>query len=958
MIKQFYEKALPTQGVYCIAGIDKNKKITQRFAETLDDLVFTVNHFKQMEVNVYVALASFEGYSRKAVDAQYLKSFFIDLDVGADKAADSKGYLTKEAAKDALGEFIHKHELPPPVVVDSGTGIHAYWIFEEQVAATEWKPYAQKFKDFFLSNGLFIDPAVTADTARILRCPDTLNYKTVPPSPASVIDEDWPEYSFDCFKDFLGVEDVVPTDVLNVLKAAPKGLDPDTLALLKRDNFEKSFNTIAVNSLEENPKGCAQIKAILLDAKTLPEPLWYAGLSIAVRCEDGEEAIHDMSEDYPGYNRAYTIKKAQQSLNEATGPHTCETFNALNSGLCGTCPNRGKVTSPLQLGQRLKTPKHTEASEESAKENTVRVEPDSQAIPVVPVFPKFMFPFSRGVTGGIYYTPPPKRGKDGKSTQDDPIQITSTDVFPIKRMRSALDGECLLMVNLTPNDPYREFILPMKDTYAMENFKKIMTTNSVLPPVGAIQHLMNYVIKWGQYLLGTIPAEEMRMQMGWTEDNKYFVIGNTEIGRDGTERKAPSSPFVRGLAKHLKPVGTKEKWRTAANMLDRPEFNMHAFGMLCGFGSPLMHHTSTSGVCVSFTGKTGAAKTGAMYGGLSVFGNPKELSVFDATENGMIGRYLGMHNLLLGCDEVTNKDSEALSQLIHRVSHGKAKIRMQASVNAEREYEMSASIIAVFTNNEPVMDKLERDKAIPEGEAARMIEFHLPVCALLKTDSQIGRDIFDTFRTNYGHAGPDYVKYLMSVGDEYIIAKVDKWTRRFIEQYGSSSANRFRENLAGATFAGGELAIEAGVITLNLDRVYNEFMMYMIQIRDKTVKDENVDYEALVAEFLIAHHHGLLIMDGSKVLTEPRNALVGRVEVHSDTTYIAKKLFKEYLSKQRISTREFEYALHETKALMPGNLRERLTKGWRAGMSTDPIAVYGFRSKIPQELLSDIAKPS
>ena len=143
--------------------------------------------------------SSFKGYSRKADEAQAVKSFFVDLDVG-----EGKGYNSKDEALDAIDKFIEANELPPPVRIDSGGGVHAYWIFDKDVPADEWKPYAEKFKNFCLSRGLNIDPVVTADLARILRCPDTFNQKTDPPIPTKVLDNDIPIYSFDEFKNFLG----------------------------------------------------------------------------------------------------------------------------------------------------------------------------------------------------------------------------------------------------------------------------------------------------------------------------------------------------------------------------------------------------------------------------------------------------------------------------------------------------------------------------------------------------------------------------------------------------------------------------------------------------------------------------------------------------------------------------------------------------------------------------------
>ena len=953
MIKQFYEKALPTQGVFCIASIDKDGQVRQRFAETLDDLASQIERYKTKGVNVYVAPASFEGYSRKAVDAVALRSFFVDLDVG-----DGKGYTDKALARVGLEDFISQQELPPPVVLDSGTGIHAYWLFEDNVPVGEWKPYAEKFKAKCIASGLRIDPVVTADTARIMRCPDTLNYKTDPPSPSKILTDEIYQYSFEEFKTYLdggvvgqGLPKLnspieVLQDTKDILMAAAGGLDEDTLAILKRDNFERVFSVLATRSLEG--EGCGQVKYILENAETLPEPLWYAGLGLARRCEDWEEAIHLMSEDYKGYNRDYTIKKAEQAIKGATGPHRCEKFNDLNPDICGNCPYNGKISTPLQLAEQLRPVASVEETEDTT--NSVGSQPNTKKVPVAPVFPKSLFPFMQGAHGGVYYQPPPKKGKGGGATQADPILLIATDLFPVKRLYSKQDGECLLMAHITPRDPYMEFLLPMKDTYSMESFKKIMAAHRVLAPASAVQHLMDYVIKWGQYLLTTTPAEQMRMQMGWSEDKDCFVIGNSEILPDGTERKAPASPFVRGLAKLLVPTGTAAAWREAADKLDRPEFNMHSFAMLCGLGSPLMCYTSTSGVSVSYTGTSGGAKTGALYAALSLFGNPKELSVFDATENGMIGRYLGLHNLMLGCDEVTNKDSKILSQLIHRVSHGKAKIRMQASVNAEREYEMFASLIGFFTGNEPIYDKLQAEKANPGGEIARLVEFMIPKSPLLEQDSKIGRDIFDTFRTNYGFAGPAFIRALFKVSNGELEDMIAKWTAKFMEAFGQDSAYRFYENLIAATFTAGEIAVKANIITLDLERVFKHVVGEMIKIRDKTVKFTVTDYEALIGEFLGEYHSGLLVMDDGKVLVEPRNALVGRVEVHNQVSYISKTSFRVFLAERHVSTREFEHALTGSKLLVECN-KQRLSTGWRAGMSTPPIAVYGFKSQIPPEIL-------
>ena len=143
-----------------------------------------------------------------------------------------------------------------------------------------------------------------------------------------------------------------------------------------------------------------------------------------------------------------------------------------------------------------------------------------------------------------------------------------------------------------------------------------------------------------------------------------------------------------------------------------------------------------------------------MYAGLSVWVHPKELSVFEATDNGMTGRYLGLHNIPLGVDEISNKDAKVLSQLVHKISHGKAKIRMQGSVNAEREHEMSASLVGIMTTNQSAYSKFEGIKANPDGEAARLIEFLIHKPPMLEDNGALGKHIFESFRFTAGPVGP------------------------------------------------------------------------------------------------------------------------------------------------------------------------------------------------------------
>lgn len=916
-----------------MAEIKAGSGMINQFYETLDEVLAYLDDVADEPVNVFVALSSFNSWTRKADNVAYTRSFFVDLDVGDDP----KKYATKDEALTALQEFVSKVQLPPPVIIDSGGGIHAYWMFQQDVPLDEWKPYAEKFKAFCREH-IKIDPVVTADAARIMRAAETLNCKFDPPVKTRFITTDFYQYDFDAFKDFLGpLEDITNDPFANV----KKGLDEDTLKIAKVDNFEKVFQVIAEKSL--NDEGCAQIKYVLLNSAHLPEPLWHSGLSIARHCSDWESAIHMMSEDYPGYNPEETFRKANETLGK---PHSCETFADRNPGGCDGCPFRGKITNPLALGRRLIEPPAPEAGDEK---DAIRQNENPEA---VPVFPAFLKPYVRGVNGGVYYMPPPKRDEEGKPVHEDPVCISLNDLYPVKRVYHQSLGESMVVRYVLPKDPLREFILPLRSIAIRDEMLKIFADAGCLVLKGDVDKMVGYFMKWAAYLQNVDGAENMRMQMGWTETMDEFVIGTSEVTRDGEVRRVAASPLIKNVSKLLVPTGSYDEWKKSAEFLNKPGLELHAFGLLCGFGSPLMYLTPTNGVSVSFTSVgSGHGKTSAMYAGLSVWGKPKELSVLEglSTDNAYIGRYLSLKNITFGIDEAGAIGAEDLSRLIHRIANGKGKLRMQASNNAERELEQTASMIAIFTNNTPLYDKLTEFKNSPDGEMARLVEFVLEKPAFL-TD-ELGIEMFDPFRTNYGWAGPDFIKHFYKVGETHVREVLAKWAARFRKDFGDSSSHRFWTSLISTAFTGGELASEADIVKLDLDRIYRKVVSNMLTIKDGTVKSSPDEYKSLIGEFVNRNGHNFLILNDGKVVSEPRFELMGRTEIAEGMRYIPKTNFKKFLAEKHLSFREFEMTLR-SEGILTFEGKKRLGTGWKPGTSAPGVSVYGFKTDI-KELLDE-----
>lgn len=102
---------------------------------------------------------------------------------------------------------------------------------------------------------------------------------------------------------------------------------------------------------QEIVRQCAFIRRWVDDAARLPEPEWYAGLTIAGRCLEGEDIAHEISSRDPRYDPDETSRKLCHAL-EDTGPRTCRSIQAdLGFEGCAECRKPERVKTPLQLGR-------------------------------------------------------------------------------------------------------------------------------------------------------------------------------------------------------------------------------------------------------------------------------------------------------------------------------------------------------------------------------------------------------------------------------------------------------------------------------------------------------------------------------------------------------------------------------------------------------------------------------
>ncbi|MBA4264322.1 MAG: hypothetical protein C0453_04510 [Comamonadaceae bacterium] len=288
---------------------------------------------------VYFATATFKSPSgRTQANAEALKSHRLDLDAGEKKHAKNPAgtYPTQEDARQDLKRFTEEAGLTPSFVVSSGEGLHVYYVLNESCAPNEWQPAAELLKRLCAAHGLRADPAVTADSARVLRPPGTLhsNGKRV-----TVLEASGVVYTLAEFAERVSGGQESPASSDRPARVYDTSINADLLD--QHDATPADFELI-------RPR-CEAVgwAADPLNQPSVEEPYWRALLGIVKHCTGAEGLAHDVSKHHPDYDRTATARKLAAW---GAGPTTCEEFSNQSSA-CAGCQHRGKVKSPIVLGK-------------------------------------------------------------------------------------------------------------------------------------------------------------------------------------------------------------------------------------------------------------------------------------------------------------------------------------------------------------------------------------------------------------------------------------------------------------------------------------------------------------------------------------------------------------------------------------------------------------------------------
>lgn len=919
--KEFLSTVLSEKGLYCVVAIRADTPTPiQKFYKTIELAGQAALDFDQKGYSTYYALGTFtEGTNRKAANVDSLKSLFLDIDCGEDKP-----YATQRDAFIAFKKLCKEKNLPKPTwVINSGKGLHIYWALDRAHTPQEWLPVANRLKSVCLESGLEIDPVVTSDSARILRMPQTHNYKTNPPTLVEAVGSRGESVVLSEFLDILGkpaVEAALPSRTFSEQ-------DDETMRRLL-GNYTSKFSNIL--SKTAAGKGCHQIHRAIDTPNDISYPSWVDVISVIKHCEEGMPAVHAVSKLYGGYSEHETDSIADSILY----PHLCTTFEANNPSGCEGCPLRGKIKSPIILAR--------ETREATAADNIIQLEakdhPDSPAeaepvergqttvtstlpfrdgleededLPKVKQFtsyeiPTYPFPYFRPANGGIFKRTQVK-GEDGQLENEDE-EIYHNDFYLVGRLLDSKRGPLFVFRHHSTREGIQEFAVEGVKISSEIELKKELALNDIHP--NNDKQLFLYIKKWVREMLTSKDQVVLKTQFGWTADCKSFILGDREIFADRIEKNLPSSKTAQYF-KMMSKRGTLEEWKKIPAFYNRPDFQPHQFMFGLAFGAPLMEFISDAkgGVFHTFSEESGLGKSTGQMGGASVWGNPSGLVLRGKdTLNAIFNRAEVYKNLPVYIDEFTNVTGKNMSDFAYDISAGFQRGRMSNSgENEERERGESWALLAGTTANKSMIETMMTFKDRPEGENQRVIE-HVMRRLLKPEDRPAATVMNDCLLDNYGHAGEIYIQNVLRSMDSVrkLLAKV----KLTIEtKAGLDTKHRVWAAECAVVTTGLLLAKNYGLLDWDLDA----FMEWVVE-KLKALKIESHDLNIGTVEIINQYYHehwskvlrikgGLDARSTEKVPVQdllitpdakPLHEIVARHEYDTNTLYLLPRPFKNW----------------------------------------------------------------
>jgi uncharacterized protein (DUF927 family) len=921
----FLKTILPEDG-FKFVGLSRAGKsgIAHKAYESLELMAQAIDSYdKQPNLTIYHACCSYKEASYQVeVDGEkktkyrgepnwkQAKSFWADIDCGEQKAAEGKGYATKQEAAKVIIGFCRSNGFPEPMLIDSGGGIHCYWPLTRNIGPKSWRTIAVGLKAAFAGAGLIVDPTRTADLSSVLRPVGSHNRK--------------PGRDIKAVKIKTAPNPVSPEEFSRVVTAAVKkygvtpqkvttstSLNDDLISEYTGPKFESSAHIIAEN--------CQQMAKMRDTKGDVDYETWRGLIGVIKHCVEGRDIAHEWSEDRGDTGHSNTDTDTRYD-SWSTPPASCDFFEKSNPTGCEGCPFRGKINNPIVLGRIEPTP----------QEEVVEVIADNEVVEaVVPALPE-TYKYDAGRM--LRYI----KDKDGIL---QPYSFCQSLFYPIQRIRKS-DGTFAFTIRMhLPDKRVRDFEVDTAAMASSSDMLKALAKYELMPTNNkdSTMHMTAYIKDSIHKLMTEQMETDTLTSFGWRENMNGFLLGDRLYHTDGSVRKV----FIGGYAAEQKkaypvPRGTLTAYSEAVNFIySRPSSEAAQYAYCNGYGSLLspFAEDSFNGALVSIvSNQSGKGKTTVCKAALYGIGDANNL-IFagkqGATRNARWA-LVGVHkNIPIVFDEMTDTDPGEISDMSYTISQGTDRARLTSSGGKvgfaeQHTWKMSPWLTA----NEDMYMKLASHNANTQAEAVRMMQINFVKYNVPIIDPTIEvSNAVEKMRENWGNAGDVFIRYIVTHQSDVsdLFFKVESKLSVLLPE----SEYRFFRSHAACTLTAAKILIDLGIVAFDYDKLVKFTVTMITDLVDNVVLNNtttpgdglNRMFRELSNRILVTNEYRDLRADGrgpEDSMSRIQGTVAGRrvlgSQSYKDTKYVgklflAKKEVSDWCSKNRLEPKELiDYA--------------------------------------------------
>lgn len=998
---QQFDLLLPEQGRRCLFAAS-NKSNT--FYNTNEELAAAVQA-RRNKTGIYMAMCGFDDSGfREQVNAQWIRSLYIDIDAGPEKYAKhgDKVYRTIEEALAALSAFCKSLGMKPSLIVSSGMGLHAYWRLDQDYTTAEVYPQMLRLKEACKALGLRADPAPTADTARVLR----------PIGGLHSVDEHGVERRVQALK-LIDVQYTLDDVSQMLLPYIP----PQSKTKAKAQDREPSINDDVLgfpesnNSLAKGLKHCAALAEVKAAGGRVPEPHWRLMIGVAKHCNvDGAEVAHEISSDDSRYDQGTTDDYLARWN---VGPSTCASF-ADHTDACKACPHNGKITSPIMLCRVDVTPPATDQEPklvESADALVRGLEASRPDLFTAPEGPGWYYrKNTRDNTWRLCARAieevPDKSDPSGRATVKMLVdRVVAYRLFWIASCtlgeNDGDEAQTELIVVTSPNNPKQErFFINASFLSDNNGFSKQLHARGAIitSERNATQSVRNFLIE--EYIKVQLNMKyTVRSHYGYEffEGEMLCAHGDLLLRKQGDkvvyERTAVNSrlsgPLLQLLNVGCLPPSDSGKWDASvlhSHIL--PAAQQYAafvrshfgdanhrpfrFALALGLASTYLVFTDAgklvpggqvpaAGGVVALLGDTGKGKTSlqkllsaAHCAGGAVVGGDKYM----ATQLGRSGIASGLAYYPLILDEVSQNEDERAASEVQMLANGQARLRSTRNGSLSQGTS-NWHLITMMSSNTSLVSAM-MNAPNPAAMLARLIEidFDTVDTSVRVSSSEYEADANPVFK-NGGAIGLllDYAAVLN--GPEKMGVAANTLQRKIEELHGLKSESRYYARMAAAAFLAVRVLKVLGVEMFDEAELKEDFARAVDQLQTNlnlgAVKPDEV-FAQMVGDFsrniVVTKDYPVQGGGGAGVPVLNQGALqmplIGRQVNNDQLVYLSCMEVNRWLTKKRIPTDKFLKHMQKAGRLITNrngdaHVRKSMTSGVNGLPNVPRIRCYAFR---------------